>query len=108
VDRGRRVFNFSAGPACLPTEVMRRAAAEFEDWGGTGMGFVELSHRDALGPVQTTLQDAALRLRRLLAVPPEFRVLFLQGGAHAQARSPPSLCGLRLTLTLSLSNCRCR
>src|SRR4249919_1479207 len=73
-----RVINFSAGPAILPEEVLEQAAAEMLDWHGSGMSVMEMSHR---GPEFISIYQAAVRdLRELLAVPDNYRVLFLQGG----------------------------
>ena len=73
-----RPFNFSAGPATLPEEVLRTAAAEMLDWHGSGMGVMEMSHR---GKEFISIYEAAERdLRELLAVPANFRILFMQGG----------------------------
>ena len=77
-----RPFNFSAGPAVMPEEVLRQAAAEMLDWQGTGMGVMEMSHR---GKAFMSIIEAAERdLRELLDVPPEFRILFMQGGGLAE------------------------
>jgi len=74
-----RVFNFSAGPAVLPESVLQQAAAEMLDWRGSGMSVMEMSHR---GKEFISIADKAeADLRTLLAVPPDYRVLFLQGGA---------------------------
>ena len=74
-----RVFNFSAGPAVLPEPVLRTAAAEMLDWHGTGMGVMEMSHR---GKEFISIADKAeADLRTLLAIPQDYEVLFLQGGA---------------------------
>ena len=76
-----RVWNFSAGPAALPEEVLRQAAAEMLDWQGAGMGVMEMSHR---GKEFTAIAARAeADLRELLAVPDNYRVLFMQGGAIA-------------------------
>ncbi len=73
-----RVFNFSAGPAVMPDEVLQQAAAEMLDWHGSGMSVMEMSHR---GREFMSIIDAARAdLRELLAVPPEYKILFLQGG----------------------------
>jgi phosphoserine aminotransferase len=73
-----RVFNFSAGPATMPEEVLRRAAAEMLDWQGSGVSVVEMSHR---GAEFTSIHDEALAdLRDLMHVPGSYRILFLQGG----------------------------
>ena len=87
-----RVWNFSAGPAALPEEVLRQAAAEMLDWHGAGMGVMEMSHR---GKEFTAIAEAAeADLRELLAVPPNYRILFMQGGAIAEnAIIPMNLLG---------------
>ncbi|MFT7773006.1 3-phosphoserine/phosphohydroxythreonine transaminase [Roseateles sp.] len=73
-----RPFNFSAGPATLPEPVLSRVAAEMLDWHGSGMSVMEMSHR---GKEFGTILDTALAdLRELLAVPANFRILFMQGG----------------------------
>ena len=77
-----RVYNFSAGPAVLPEEVLRIAAAEMLDWHGSGMSVMEMSHR---GKEFISIAEAAEKdLRELLAIPANYKVLFLQGGAHMQ------------------------
>ena len=77
-----RPFNFGPGPAALPEPVLRRAADEMLDWHGTGTSVMEMSHR---GQDFMRIQaDAEAALRRLLDVPAEYRVLFLQGGAIGQ------------------------
>ncbi|RZL88231.1 MAG: 3-phosphoserine/phosphohydroxythreonine transaminase [Variovorax sp.] len=74
-----RVFNFSAGPAALPESVLRQAAEEMLDWRGSGMSVMEMSHR---GKEFISIHAEAERLlRELLAVPGNYKVLFLQGGA---------------------------
>jgi phosphoserine aminotransferase len=77
-----RVFNFSAGPSTLPLPVLERAQAEMLDFGGTGMSVMEMSHRSAA--FEGILHAAQSDLRALLAVPDDYRVLFLQGGASLQ------------------------
>jgi phosphoserine aminotransferase len=73
-----RVFNFSAGPAALPEPVLKQAAAEMLDWNGSGMGVMEMSHR---GPEFMAIHaEAVALLRELLAVPANYKVLFMQGG----------------------------
>jgi phosphoserine aminotransferase len=77
-----QIYNFSAGPAVLPKEVLELAAAEMLDWHGSGMSVMEMSHR---GPECTAIYRAAERdLRELLAVPDNYRILFLQGGGLAE------------------------
>ena len=76
------VYNFSAGPAVLPREVLEQAAAELPDWHGSGMSVMEMSHR---GPEFMSIARQALDdLRELLQVPGNYKVLFMQGGALAQ------------------------
>src|SRR5450432_2700744 len=89
-----RVFNFSAGPAVLPEEVLRKAAAEMLDWRGSGMSVMEMSHR---GKEFISIADKAeADLRALLAIPDNYKVLFLQGGAIAEnAIVPMNLLGGR-------------
>lgn len=82
-----RVFNFSAGPAALPEPVLERARAEWMDFRGSGMSVMEMSHR---GKVFMEVAEKAERdLRSLLAVPDEYAVLFLQGGATGQFAAVP-------------------
>ena len=77
-----RVFNFSAGPAVLPEPVLLQAAAEMLDWHGSGMSVMEMSHR---GKEFISIADKAeADLRTLLAIPTNYKVLFLQGGAIAE------------------------
>lgn len=77
-----RVYNFSAGPAVLPEEVLREAAAEMLDYKGTGMSVMEMSHRSKA--FETIIQEAESDLRELMNIPDNYKVLFLQGGAHLQ------------------------
>lgn len=86
------VYNFSAGPAVLPKEVLQQAAAEMLDWQGSGMSVMEMSHR---GREFISIYEAAERdLRELLAVPDNYKILFMQGGALAQnAIVPMNLVG---------------
>jgi len=77
-----QVFNFSAGPAVLPKEVLQQAAAEMLDWHGSGMSVMEMSHR---GPEFISIyEQAEADLRELLAVPGNYRILFMQGGGLGQ------------------------
>lgn len=75
-----RVYNFSAGPAVLPEEVLKEAAEEMLDYRGTGMSVMEMSHRSKA--FQTIIDEAEADLRELLNIPDNYKVLFLQGGAH--------------------------
>jgi phosphoserine aminotransferase len=82
-----RIFNFSAGPAMLPAEVLARAGDEMLDWRGSGMSVMEMSHR---GPeFMKIAAEAEADLRSLLAVPAHYKVLFLQGGATLQFAQVP-------------------
>lgn len=77
-----RVYNFSAGPAMLPEAVIQQAQAEMLDWRGTGMSVMEMSHR---GKDYTAIAEKAeADLRQLLAIPDNYKVLFVQGGASLQ------------------------
>lgn len=82
-----RVYNFSAGPAVLPEEVLKEAAAEMLDYRGTGMSVMEMSHRSK--PYQKIIDEAEADLRKLLNIPDNYKVLFLQGGAHTQFSMVP-------------------
>jgi phosphoserine aminotransferase len=89
-----RVFNFSAGPAVLPEAVLERAAAEMLDWHGSGMSVMEMSHRGR--EFIAIARKAEADLRTLLAIPSNYKVLFLQGGAIGQnAIVPMNLLGGR-------------
>jgi phosphoserine aminotransferase len=82
-----RIFNFSAGPAVLPEEVLARAGDEMLDWRGTGMCVMEMSHRGK--EFMAIAAEAEKDLRDLLSVPANFKVLFLQGGATLQFAQIP-------------------
>ena len=77
-----RVYNFSAGPAVLPEAVLREAAAEMLDYRGTGMSVMEMSHRSKT--YQNIIDTAEADLRKLMGIPDNYKVLFLQGGASQQ------------------------
>ena len=78
----KALWNFSAGPSKLPTEVLQQAAAEMLDWHGSGMSVMEMSHR---GPEFTQICDEAEEdLRRLLTISDDYAVMFMQGGATAE------------------------
>ena len=77
-----RVYNFSAGPAVLPEEVLQEAAAEMLDYRGTGMSVMEMSHRSKA--YQAIIDEAEADLRELMNIPDNYKVLFLQGGASTQ------------------------
>lgn len=82
-----RVYNFSAGPAMLPEPVLRQAQEEMLDWRGSGMCVAEMSHRGK--EFMAIAADAEANLRALLAIPDNYRVLFLQGGASSQFAMVP-------------------
>ncbi|KJV36179.1 3-phosphoserine/phosphohydroxythreonine transaminase [Luteibacter yeojuensis] len=87
-----RAWNFSAGPAALPEAVLERAQAELLEWNGSGASVMELSHRGK--PFMALAAAAEARLRRLLGVPANYKVLFLQGGATQHfAQIPMNLAG---------------
>ena len=88
-----RVYNFSAGPAVLPEAVLKEAADEMLDYRGCGMSVNEMSHRSAM--FQEIIDEAEADLRDLMGIPANYKVLFLQGGAHQQfAAIPLNLCNL--------------
>ncbi len=81
------VYNFSAGPATLPGQVLARAREELLDWHGSGMSVMEMSHRGK--EFMSIAQQAETRLRELLGIPADYHVLFLQGGATSQFSMVP-------------------
>ncbi len=82
-----RVFNFSAGPAALPEPVLAQAAEEMLDWHGSGMSVMEMSHRGK--EFMAIAAEAEADLRQLMAIPDDYAVLFLQGGATLQFSALP-------------------
>lgn len=72
-----RVYNFSAGPAVLPEEVLKEAAEEMLDYKGSGMSVMEMSHRSKV--YETIIQEAEADLRELLSIPDNYKVLFCRG-----------------------------
>ena len=82
-----RVYNFSAGPAVLPEEVLQEAAAEMMDYKGTGMSVMEMSHRSKA--YQQIIDEAEADLRDLMNIPDNYKVLFMQGGASQQFAMVP-------------------
>ena len=82
-----RVFNFSAGPACLPVEVLEQAQDEILNWQGSGMSVMEMSHRGK--EFDSIAKKAEADLRTLLSIPDNYKVLFLQGGASTQFAAIP-------------------
>ena len=77
-----RIYNFSAGPAVLPEEVLQQAAADMMDYHGCGMSVMEMSHRSKM--FQEIIDEAEKDLRTLMNIPDNYKVLFLQGGASLQ------------------------
>ena len=77
-----RVYNFSAGPAVLPEDVLKEAAEEMLDYKGTGMSVMEMSHRSKA--FEEIINGAEADLRELMNIPDNYKVLFLQGGASQQ------------------------
>ncbi len=82
-----RVYNFSAGPAVLPEEVLKEAAEEMMDYRGCGMSVMEMSHRSKV--YDTIIKEAEADLRDLMNIPDNYKVLFLQGGASQQFAAVP-------------------
>ena len=87
-----RVFNFSAGPAVLPEEVLEICAEEMKEYGSSGMSVMEMSHRSK--DFEEIIQTAEKDLRELMGIPSNYRVLFLQGGGYSGGSAagccPPS------------------
>ncbi len=82
-----RVFNFSAGPSMLPVPVLEKAAAELVSYGDSGMSVMEMSHRSP--DYEAIIQATEANLRKLMNIPDNYKVLFLQGGASTQFASVP-------------------
>lgn len=82
-----RVYNFSAGPATLPLEVLKQAKEEMLDWGGSGMSIMEMSHRGK--EFMSVYEKAESTLREIMNVPDDYKILFLQGGASSQFAMVP-------------------
>ena len=82
-----RVYNFSAGPAVLPVEVLKEAQEEMLDYRGCGMSVMEMSHRSSM--FQKIIDEAEADLRDLLHIPDNYKVLFLQGGGALQFSAVP-------------------
>ncbi len=88
-----RVYNFSAGPSCLPEEVLKECAAEMLDCNGTGQSVMEMSHRSsAFKPI---IENTEKLVRKLMNVPDNYKVLFLQGGASMQFAMIPLNLGIK-------------
>ena len=88
-----RVYNFSAGPSCLPEEVLKECAAEMLDYNGTGQSVMEMSHRSK--DYKPIIEDCEQRVRKLMNVPENYTILFLQGGASTQFAMIPMNLGIK-------------
>ena len=85
----RRIFNFAAGPATLPADVLQQASEEMLNWRGLGCSVMEISHR---GPEFMALYEEALHdMRVLMGIPDSYAILMLQGGGIGQVDSPKAL-----------------
>ena len=82
-----RVYNFSAGPSSLPLAVLEKAAREMTDCNGSGMSVMEMSHRSK--PFEQIIAATEASMRRLMQIPDNYKVLFLQGGASTQFAAVP-------------------
>lgn len=82
-----RVYNFSPGPACLPLAVLEKAGKEITNYNGSGMSVMEMSHRSAV--YEEIIRDTEKLLRKIMGIPDNYKVLFLQGGASLQFASIP-------------------
>eukprot|EP01026_Neomeris_dumetosa_P052015 TRINITY_DN4589_c0_g2_i2.p2 TRINITY_DN4589_c0_g2~~TRINITY_DN4589_c0_g2_i2.p2 ORF type:complete len:223 (-),score=30.89 TRINITY_DN4589_c0_g2_i2:51-671(-) len=82
-----RVFNFSAGPACLPLDILEQVRDDVVSWQGCGMSVMEMSHRGK--EFDSIIKSAEADLRQLLSIPDNYQVLFLQGGASTQFSAVP-------------------
>lgn len=83
-----RVYNFSAGPAMLPEEVLQKAASELLEYNSTGQSVMEMSHRSK--EYQAIIENVELQLRKIMSIPDNYAVLFLQGGASLQFAMVPA------------------
>ena len=97
-----RVYNFSAGPAVLPEEVLKEVAEEMMDYQGSGMSVMEMSHRSA--DFQKIIDEAEQDLRDLMKIPDNYKVLFLQGGASQQFAAIPM--NLMKTKNQKVTDCK--
>ncbi|MBQ2315256.1 MAG: 3-phosphoserine/phosphohydroxythreonine transaminase [Treponema sp.] len=89
----KRVFNFSAGPSCLPEEVLKECAAEMLDYQGSGQSVMEMSHRSSV--FEPIIAHAEAQVRKLMNVPDNYKVLFLQGGGSTQFAMVAQNLGIR-------------
>ena len=88
-----RVYNFSAGPSCLPEEVLKECADEMLDYKGTGQSVMEMSHRSSV--FKPIVEDAEAMVRKLMRVPDNYKIVFLQGGGSTQFAMVPLNLGIR-------------
>ena len=88
-----RVYNFSAGPSCLPEEVLKECADEMLDYKGTGQSVMEMSHRSSV--FKPIVEDAEAMVRKLMRVPDNYKIVFLQGGGSTQFAMVPQNLGIR-------------
>ena len=88
-----RVYNFSAGPSCLPEDVLKECAAEMLNYNGTGQSVMEMSHRRAA--FKPIITEAEAKVRKLMNVPDNYKILFLQGGGSTQFAMIPLNLGLK-------------
>jgi phosphoserine aminotransferase len=82
-----QIFNFSAGPCCLPIEILKKAQDDLLNFQGTGMSIMEISHRNKA--YTKVWNDARNNLRKLLSIPEEYQVFFMPGGASLQFAAVP-------------------
>ena len=102
-----RVFNFSAGPAVLPAEVLQQARDEMLSWHGSGMSIMEMSHRGR--EFTSVVRKAEADLRELAGIPDNYKILFLSGGATSQfSMVPMNLLRKKRVLTISTPGCGLR
>jgi phosphoserine aminotransferase len=102
-----RVFNFSAGPAVLPAEVLQQARDEILSWHGSGMSIMEMSHRGR--EFTSVVRKAEADLRELASIPDNYKILFLSGGATSQfSMVPMNLLRKKRVLTISTPGCGLR
>lgn len=87
--RRAQIANFGAGPGTLHPAVLAELAQQIEDYEGSGVSLLEMSHRTSMGPVQSTLVSASSAVRKLLKVPDSYEVLWMQGGGHGQFSAVP-------------------
>jgi len=82
-----RVYNFSAGPCCLPLEILKKAQEDMLNFAGTGMSIMEMSHRNK--EYAKVWNNARTGFRKLIGIPEEFQIFFMQGGATLQFAALP-------------------